>query len=229
MVASIQEPLLEITVHFARFRVTKIDISDDSNSQFVPEHLLAAAQLLADAEVDVIGWSGTSAGWMGFYQDEVLCEAILKATGIPATTSVLAFNECMQLIGAKDIGLVTPYVEGVNDRIRSNYSQLGYDIAPARDVCLGLTKNSTFAEVDEPQLNQMVAHVASAGAEVILIYCTNLKAAQCTARWERQHGCTVLDSVSMVLWSMLRLKGIDTSCIRGWGALFVFGLPRSRY
>ena len=220
MVASIQDPSLDITVHFARFRVTKIDISDESNSQFVPEHLIAAAQLLADAGVDVIGWSGTSAGWMGFQQDEALCEAIHRETGIPATTSVLAFNECLQLIKARDVGLVTPYVAQVNDRIRSNYCRLGFDIMQARDRCLGLTTNSSFGEVNESKLDEMVDGVVRAGGKTVLIYCTNLKAAQRTDLWERKHDCIVLDSVSTVLWSMLRLKGIDTACIQAWGSLF---------
>jgi len=49
-----------------------------------------AAELLAHAEVDIIGWSGTSAGWLGFDKDVTLCDEIEKVTGIKATTSVLA-------------------------------------------------------------------------------------------------------------------------------------------
>ena len=115
---------------------------------------------------------------------------------------------------------MTPYVSQVNERIRSNYSGLGFDVVPARDRCLGLTKNSSFGEVNEAQLDEMVDGVVAAGGKTVLIYCTNLKAAQRTDHWERKPGCIILDSVSTVLWSMLRLKGIDTSCIMGWGSLF---------
>ena len=200
--------------------MTKIDISDDSHSQFILDNLIAAAELLADAEVDVIGWSGTSAGWLGFQHDQALCQAIQNATGIPATTSVLAFNECLQLSKAKQVGLVTPYVERVSDQIRSNYSSLGFEIPPERERHLDITRNSAFAEVGEAQLDSMVADVVGSGSKVIMIYCTNLLAAQRTAYWEKQHDCTVLDSVASVIWGMLRCKGLDPSCVRGWGSLF---------
>lgn len=62
IVSPIKDPNLDISVHFSRFRVARIDVSEDTDSQFQLEKMLTAAQLLADAEVDVIGWSETSAG-----------------------------------------------------------------------------------------------------------------------------------------------------------------------
>jgi maleate isomerase len=44
-----------------------------------------------------MGWSGTSAGWLGFGLDERLCEAIHDATGLPATTSTLGLNRALEL------------------------------------------------------------------------------------------------------------------------------------
>jgi maleate isomerase len=52
-----------ITVHFSRFPVTTISLSPSGLAQFDLTPILAAATL-AHAEVDIIGWSGTSAaGW----------------------------------------------------------------------------------------------------------------------------------------------------------------------
>ncbi|KAK1480120.1 ABC transporter [Colletotrichum cuscutae] len=102
--------LPDVTVHFSRFRVLKISLDEDGLDQFQTDNLISAAQLLADAEVDMIGWSGTSSGWLGFEADEKLCADITAATGIPATTSVLALNKALQKFDVKDLGLVTPYV-----------------------------------------------------------------------------------------------------------------------
>ncbi|WEJ91260.1 MAG: hypothetical protein P0Y63_09620 [Klebsiella huaxiensis] len=77
----------EVSVHFSRFRVTEIALSDKALGQFQCEQVIEAARLLADAKVDVIGWSGTSAGWLGFDADVELCAAITRATGVPATRS----------------------------------------------------------------------------------------------------------------------------------------------
>jgi maleate isomerase len=60
LVSSISTPERPITVHFTRISVTQLNLSSGSNSQFTPEPLLAAAQLLADAKVyfqfDITPW-----------------------------------------------------------------------------------------------------------------------------------------------------------------------------
>jgi maleate isomerase len=85
--------LPEVSVHFGRFKVTEIALSDQALKQFDDTEILRAVELLAHAKVDVIAWNGTSASWLGFDRDERLCERITAATGIAACTSVLAFRE----------------------------------------------------------------------------------------------------------------------------------------
>ena len=75
------------SAHFSRFKVTEIALDDRALGQFDDSKILAAAELLADAKVDAIGWSGTSSGWLGFDADLRLCERIRERTGIPATTA----------------------------------------------------------------------------------------------------------------------------------------------
>jgi len=71
--SAILDDLPEVTAHFARFRVTEIALSPSSVAQFDDEQILRAAELLADAKVDAIAWSGTSAAWLGFARDVALC------------------------------------------------------------------------------------------------------------------------------------------------------------
>ena len=79
-----------VTMHYGRFRVTKISLEQDALSQFDFKPMLQASSLLADADVDVIAWNGTSGGWLGFDVDEELCMTIEKETGISATTSMIS-------------------------------------------------------------------------------------------------------------------------------------------
>ena len=109
--------LPNVSAHFSRFTVTEISLRDQALGQFDLENILNAAKLLADAHVDVIAWNGTSSGWLGFEKDEALCRQITEATGIPATTSVLALNEILAKTGARDFALVTPYLDDVQQRI----------------------------------------------------------------------------------------------------------------
>src|SRR6202021_1741761 len=70
-----------VSVHFSRFKVTEIALSEAANRQFDHSEILRAAELLAHAKVDVIPWNATSASWLGFDRDERLCERITEATG----------------------------------------------------------------------------------------------------------------------------------------------------
>ena len=83
----------DISVHFSRFKVTEIALSESALRQFDHSEILRAAELLAHAKVDVIAWNGTSASWLGFDRDERLCERITEATGIRACTTVLAYRD----------------------------------------------------------------------------------------------------------------------------------------
>lgn len=183
--------------------------------------MIAAAKLLADAHVDVIGWSGTSGGWLGFDEDERLCAAITKATGIPATTSALALNQALDLLGAKKFALVTPYLDDVQARIIKTYSDAGYQIVS--ESHLGLSTNVVFADVTEETLDKQVGEVMEkSSGEVLAIstFCTNLRAAQRARKWEEQYGVPVLDTVSTVIWAMLRMKGWGKGAVTGWGQIF---------
>lgn len=182
---------------------------------------MSAARLLADAQVDVIGWSGTSAGWMGFETDELLCRRIFVELGIPATTSTLALNRALTLLNAKKFGLVTPYLDNVQARILEVYAAAGYEVVA--ESHLRVSENLRIAEIDRHTLNDQVASVVAEGKgeiKAISTFCTNLHAAQLVAGWEDQYGLPVLDSVATVVWDMLRLVKFERNSIKGWGRLF---------
>ncbi|KAJ9610523.1 hypothetical protein H2200_005300 [Cladophialophora chaetospira] len=222
IISSIRSSEVTISVHFSRFRVTTIDLSSDANAQFEFLPILIASRLLADAEVDVIGWSGTSAGWLGFEYDRKLCAAIEAETGIKATTSVLSLNEILRSLGIISFGLVTPYQKQMNDLIRANYASIGVDINENWERHLGITDNNQIAEVSEATLDGMVTDVVNNGAHVLSTFCTNLRAAQRVEHWEREHSASVivLDTVATVIWGSLKLVGVDTRVVKGWGFLF---------
>ena len=213
-------PSHNITVHFARFPVTTISLTPSGLAQFDLEPILSAAQLLAHAKVDVIGWSGTSAGWLGFDKDIKLCQEIEKATGIKATTSVLALNTALKLWSVKKLGLVTPYRDDVQGEIVKNYKSIGIEIGEGMEKHLSVEKNNDVADIQEEILDGMIAEVVDSGIDAVTTFCTNLVAAQRVEYWEKEHGVPVFDTVAIVLWGMLRECGVDATKLQGWGAIF---------
>jgi maleate isomerase len=208
----------EASAHFGRFAVTHIALSADSQSQFATPEVLKAAELLSHAKCQVIGWSGTSSSWLGFGSDQKLCNSIQEATGAQACTSVLAINEILELTGARKLALVSPYLESVQLSIIQNYQQAGFDMVAEQHK--GLQDNYSFSEVTGSDLSRMVHEVAKSKPDAILIMCTNLRGAPLVEQWEKELGIPVYDSVSTVIWKSLRLAGIDTRRVQGWGRLF---------
>lgn len=207
-----------VSAHFSRFRVTEISLDLPALNQFKNSALLDAAQLLAEANVDVIAWNGTSAGWLGLEQDRELCRQITAATGIPATTSVLALAEIFSHRNITQFGLVTPYTDVVQAKITANFAQQGFQCLAEQH--LNLQVNFSFAEVDAEKISAMVYQVAQAQPQAITTFCTNLCAAPLVAELEKDIGIPIFDTVSVAVWKSLRLAGVETSLVKGWGSLF---------
>jgi maleate isomerase len=193
-------------------------VTPEALAQFDDGAILRAAELLADARVDVIAWNGTSSGWLGFDADERLCERIRAATGIPATTSMLALNEALARTGARRLGLVTPYLDAVQERIVANYGRAG--IACVAERHLGMQENVSFAAVTPETIAGMARDVAASRPDVIATVCTNLRAAPLAAELERELGIPFYDTVSTAVWKSLAMAGVDPSGVSGWGRLF---------
>jgi len=216
--ASMLAGLPEVTAHFGRFRVTEISLSQSALNQFDTAPLLAAAQLLADARVDVIAWNGTSAGWLGFDQDRALCAAIERETGIGATSSVLALAEIFRLTGITRYGLVTPYLDDIQDRTIATFAREGFTCVGERH--LRDRGNFSFSEVTAEQIAAMCRAVARERPQAITIFCTNLRGAPLAAALERELGIPIYDTVATAVWSSLRRAGVDPARVTGWGRLF---------
>lgn len=218
MTARILAETPDITAHFGRFRVTEISLSDDALGQFTFGPQLAAAEMLADAKVDVIAWAGTSGGWVGVEQDRTLCRQITERTGVPATTSTLALLAAFEALEVKSYGLVTPYLSDVQARILETFRK--EDLTCTAERHLEDKGNFSFSEFGEDTIEALVREVAADRPQAIAIYCTNFNGTRIAPLLERELDVPILDSVAITIWHMLRLTGADTRRVKGWGELF---------
>jgi maleate isomerase len=221
LTSAILDDLPEVTAHFSRFKVTEIALSSGSVAQFDDEQILRAAELLADARVDAIAWSGTSAAWLGFARDVALCERILAATGRPAGTAVLALNEVLATTGAKRLGLVTPYRDDVQAKIIANYDAAGIAVVSERH--LGISDNYAFAEEPPDRIEALIREVATDRPDAIAVLCTNMRGAPLVSELEAEFDIPIHDSVAVTVWKSLKLAGVDPARVQGWGRVFAGG------
>jgi len=215
---AILAPLANACAHFSRFRVTEISLSKKALAQFDTEPFMESSSLLADAMMDVIAWNGTSAAWRGFHEDVELCNAIDQQFGVKATASMLALNLILEKSAATEFGLVTPYIDEIQTRMIENYSNAGFTIVAEQHH--GTKVNFDFSQIPESVIRDMTLKVAASKPAAIIIVCTNLPAAHLVDSLEQETGIPIYDSTSAVVWHALRLAGINTNDIKGWGSLF---------
>src|SRR3984885_11445992 len=220
--------IADVSVHFSRFKVTEIALSETALAQFDDSEILRAAELLAHAKVDVIAWNGTSASWLGFDRDERLCERITASTGIKARTTVLGYRDLFRRTGSQRIGLVTPYRKDVQDRIIAVWGAEGLHCVAERH--LSLQDNYSFAEVPEAEVARLIEEVVREGCDAVAVLCTNMRGAGPAEVLEARLGVSVFDSIAVTLWACLIATGVDPTRIQGWGRLFTMpelALPAS--
>lgn len=216
--AALLAALPDVSCHFSRFRVTEISLGGAALGQFEDRPMLEAASLLADARVAAICWNGTSAGWLGLDRDRLLCESITRATGIAASSSVLALGEIFRLTRVRRFGLVTPYRSDVQRQVVATFAKEGFECSAERH--LQMSENFSFAAVSADTLKSMVREVARAGPDAITIFCTNLRGASLVEELEEDLGIPIYDTTAAAVWVALRIAGVDRKRVKGWGRLF---------
>jgi maleate isomerase len=158
----------------------------------------------------------------GFREGRRVCREIEKETGVKATTSVLALNKALGLWNVDRLGLVTPYMDDVQAKIVDNYGRIGVQIVGEKH--LRVERNTDIADIGEEVLDGMVWEVVGVGGvQAVTTFCTNLVAAQRVRFWEERHDVPVFDTVTTVVWDMLRELGVDVSGVEGWGMIFQRG------
>jgi maleate isomerase len=204
-VADMHLPRSDVTVHVSRARVTSVSLRPESQRQFSSAPMCAAASLLADVRPDLLVWAGTSGLWLGLDHDRSLCEALTKATSVPATTTALAMFDACATLGVRRSALVTPYLDEVVDRIVATCAGAGVSIVAERH--LGLSDNHAFGLVSEQEITALALACASSDLDGCLIACTNLRVGDVVALQQRLRA-PVLGSIAVTVWHALKLAGL---------------------
>jgi maleate isomerase len=207
-----------VTLHVARFRVTRLDTSDEALAQFQADPLLGAAEMLADAHMDAVCLNATASCYTGMAHDLALVTA-LQARGIAADTAMLALLDLLRAMDATRIGLVTPFLHDVQAATVRILAEEGITVLAERH--LNDPGNFSFARFDEEQVTALTREVAATpGVQAVAIISTNLRGARPAAIVEAECGLPVLDTCATALWGALRRAGVAPSVVRGWGRLF---------
>lgn len=205
----------DVSVHFTRIPVARVDLGDVSDAQFTTEAMTTAAALLAAAGVDVITWNGTAGSWLGAAHDRAITDEITAATGVPALTTTQAYMAVFGVLGVRSVGLLTPYPDDMNARIGERYHDAGITVSAAYGF--GLNETTDIAGIRPEDLLAPTRRMARGQPDAVAYVCTNMHGADAVEEAETELGLPVLDSVVVTLAACMAMVGAAPLHPR-WGA-----------
>lgn len=200
--------------HFARL------LTSTPGSPFSPsrdDDIDYQSKLLGTAKVEMVILMQTSASLFAEDYDETVTRRMsAAANGVPATTSARSLGRSLRALGARRIGLVSPYSVEVNARARRYFADKhGLEITVVEGFAatdsylignLGPEKaRDAFARIDRPEIDAFMVPGA------------NFPTMASIAAWEREFNKPVVSSTQAALWAMARQLGGER--ITGFGRL----------
>jgi maleate isomerase len=210
-----------VTNHTSRFLIPNMDLHSDADF----EQLVAAIKATLDDAIDglmpagpdhiIVGISAESF-WDGADGAAQLQKRLEAKAGCTLTLGSAAARAALEAVGAKRLGVVTPYWPVADERVRDYFSECGFEIVALK----GLKANSpvNIAEQSEETLRQAMIQVNRPEVDTIIQVGTNLGMAKLAAEAERWLGKPVLAINTALYWHALRQNGINDK-IPGWGSL----------
>ena len=194
-----------------------VEITPDTLRAIVPRIAPATELIMPGSPLDVVAFGCTSAT-MTVGEDAIFAEIRKIRPGVACTTPVTAAFAAFKALGARRIGVLTPYEPSVNAIVRDYLNQHGAEVAAF----------GTFNKIDDREaaritLDSVAEGVATLAAatelDAVFVSCTSIRLSERVAEMEEATGLPVTSSDHAMAWHCLRLAGID-DIVQDAGRLF---------
>jgi maleate isomerase len=181
-----------------------------------------ATQELADASVDVVVYACLVAlmaeGPGAHRQAEQRLRAILAAEGhpVPVVSSAGALVDTLQLMGARKVAVITPYLPALTQRVCDYIAAEGLVVEEARS--LAVADNGAVGRLDPQRLLGIADELSRNVDVVVLSACVQMPSLPVIEAAEARLGVPVISSATATAFQALRQLGLSTR-IAGAGHL----------
>jgi maleate isomerase len=179
------------------------DTTAAGEHRMLDEFALPAARDLGTARPDIVVFGCTSAGALrGNDYDAQLCEQISQLTGAPAVSTIASVRAAIKESGATSVGVITPYVNELNEKIAASIEADGPQVAVIAG--LGISENFRIAEVSQEEIVAFAVRAlgqlaVSGDIGLAFASCTNFGAMAARTAIAAQLGLPVITSNQAVL------------------------------
>ena len=189
--------------------VTRIPSGDELTPDTIAAMALAlpaAASLLPSAATfGAVGYactSGTTLIGADRVRELVSGAVNTRVVADPLSASIAA----LQAVGARRVGIVSPYIDSVATPIRRAFGRAGFDV-PAT-LSFGEEVEARVARIDPASIRRAAMEVAAqASLDAVFLSCTNLRTLDIIDPLEQALGIPVISSNQALAWHMARQTG----------------------
>jgi len=176
----------------------------EGESMMLDRYTMSAARDVGTVNPDVVVFGCTSAGALrGSDYDRELCERIGDETGARVVSVIASVRRAILAQGARRVGVITPYVDALNDRIRASLEEDGLEVVAIHG--LGISENFAIAGVEPRDIAAFAAdRLGALDVDLVFVSCTNFHAVDAVAGIEAALGVPAVTSNQAVLEAVLR-------------------------
>ena len=180
-----------------------------------------ASRILPGDRLDVLAYGCTSASVV-LGADRVSDRLAAAKPDTPTSNPITAAFAAFDALGARRIGVLTPYRRDVNEQVHGYITRHGYEVPVFGSF--NEEMDPVVATIDEDSLVRAIDTIRSGhDLDAIFVSCTSVRLADAVAGIEDRTGLPVTSSNHAMAWHCLRLAGVDEA-IAGRGTLFTRGL-----
>lgn len=173
----------------------------------IPAYVEQALQLARDfdpMQTDIVAYGCTAAGFIGGpARDAEIQQRLAVITGKPVVTTASAMIAVLKHIGARRIAVVTPYLDLVNERLRSYLEQSG--ITVTRLASFKAETTDALAAITPAQITALARDTMTPDADAMFIACSQLPTKDILGDLERGFGRPVWSSIKATAWHAQRV------------------------
>jgi len=179
----------------------------------LPDYLAQAMTLakeFADPDIDLVVYGCTAAGFMaGPARDAEVAAELASVTGKRVVTTASSMNALLRDLGARNIALITPYLDAVNERLKSFLREAGISV----DAFSSFNANTVdeLAAITSTQIEERAREIAKPGLDALFIACSQLPTHAIIPGLERDLEMPVWSSIRATAWQALHTAETATA------------------
>ena len=210
-----------ITHLSARIAVPNQHFHSDADAQAIveatQEDLLPALGRLMSCNPDrVIMAMAVPCFWGGRAGNDAMQSKLDAVAGVPVLLPPDAAAKALRTLGAKRIGIISPYMPLADRHVEQWFGESGFDVAAIRG--LRAPVEDQIVNITPDELEQGFRRVDAQDVEALVHVGTSIAMARVVGRFEATFGKPVVSVNVACWWATLRAAGIDDR-IDGYGAL----------